>query len=447
MTTLLMKTNNNALSLAPIPGVLALIVLFSTTLIWAVPVGPKLPSESPNAFSSNAGKPLPKRLDIPDLDIAVVVLDPNLDEEDQKMREKGVWPEVRKTESIRSAHQIKQALVDLNQFERVLVAPSTSVSSDLYLEGKIENSTTEKMMIRWRLLDARGATWIKWKDTDHRVELGWHQRYYKPGIDAFGPLYRSIANDVRLRLNKFAAEHSRIQKRNEKNSRRNSAPVISELQEITLVRDLVMARFFVPSVYQDTLELNRKDQWEINYLPNTQTREWLRVQSFARRDQDVAAQYDTKYREFFEKVNPSYEGWLEDVYPFARDARKRKNRARSSMVLGTLALLATAAAGVDASDGGVQDRILVGGGLIGGALLTKGLLDRQSYKKNLGLFDEKSAEYHDEFMPLNVNIEGDIHTLTGTAQEQFSRWRQLIKETYDMAESDSFDIEIVDTTP
>ena len=421
---------------------LCLLCLLSSGVVIAVGVGPKLPSDTTSSAFGTATN-TPARLDIPDMDFAVIVLNPNLDEEEQRMREKGIWPEVRKTESIRSAYRIKQAISALNQFDNVLVVPSPTVSSDLYLEGIIQKSTTEDMTIRWRLLDATGATWIKWKNTEHRVQLGWHDRYYKPGRDAFGPLYQSIANDVYQKLRNVAKDHSRVQSRNQRLISRGKSPKLSHLDEVTRVRDLVMARFFAPDIFANSLNINSKDKFEIAYIPDNQTQEWQRIQSFVRRDQDVVEKYDRTYRAFFDATTNSYENWLNEVYPFAREARRNKSQSRRNVVFGSLIAVAALAAGLDASDDGVRDRILTGGAVAGGGLIAKGFFDRQDYRQNLNLFDEMSRNYHDQFEPLNVDINGEIITISGAAQTQFSNWRQLLKETYDQNELDIYDIEIV----
>lgn len=56
--------------------------------VCAVPVGPKLPNEERKPVSSSIG-PTYDPLDIPALDFAVVVFDPQLDANDDRMREKG----------------------------------------------------------------------------------------------------------------------------------------------------------------------------------------------------------------------------------------------------------------------------------------------------------------------------------------------------------------------
>ena len=411
--------------------------------VCAVPVGPKLPQEESQPASSAIG-PTYQPLDIPGLDFAVVVFDPQLDENDDRMREKGVWPEVRKTESIRSAHRVKEAIARLNQFERVTVAPSASVSADLYLRGKILASTSEVMKIRWNLIDARGVEWIDWKTSDHRVELGWHQRFYVPGKDAFQPLWNEIARDVYDRLKDYAKNHAEVMKQNQSRSRRGQAPRLSRLEEIGHTRDLVLARFFAPDLYQDAIRVNDKDQWELTYLPDSTTEEWLRIQAFARKDQEVASLYDKHYAAFFDKVNPDYEKWMNEVFPYAREMRREQRRYKVERVVGGVILAATAVAAADADTASARETTLAVGSAIGGGLIVKSMVDRADFKATLGLFDEMSESYHDSFAPVNLEIQGETVTLQGKAATQFERWRQVVHQLYTHEQTDAFTIHVVD---
>ncbi len=95
-----------------------LLLSISLHIAAAFPVGPQLPEESQRVGSTKSA-PCPHfwdcstypRLNIPKLDLAVVVIDPGLNESDDRMRELGVWPEIRKIEGInlRITHWIQKS--------------------------------------------------------------------------------------------------------------------------------------------------------------------------------------------------------------------------------------------------------------------------------------------------------------------------------------------------
>ena len=421
--------------------VLGVFATFICCAALAVPVGPRLPEEIPKASSKDR---VFQQLNVPDLDFAVEILNPNVNENDDKLREKGIWPEVRKTESMRSAYRIKQAIEELNQFERVTVAPSTLVSADLYLRGRIDKSTSEVMEIRWTLIDARGFYWIDWKTSDHRVELGWHERFYEPGKDAFQPLWNEIANDVYAALKRFAKNHTEVQKQNASRVRSGKSARLSRLDQITHTRDIVLARFFNPGQYRDALKLNDKNQWEIRYLPDMTTEDWLRIQAFAESDAKVAGLYDTHYEAFFTKINPSYETWLNDVFPFAREMRLEQRRYKTERIVGGLVLAASALAAADADSEQSRENALALGTVVGGGLIVKSVIDQADFKERLNLFDEMTQNFHDSFAPINIEVQGEIVTLQGKADMQFSNWRQVLKSMYDQEQADAYAIRIPD---
>lgn len=431
--------------LSTIPATITIWLVLVCLPVSAVPVGPQLPGDPAKPKAVNEVQATYPRLDIPELDIAVVILNPNYDENDDKLRDKGIWPEVRKTESIRSAYRIKEALQSTNQFENVLVAPSTDVSADLYLRGRIDASTTEILDIRWTLIDARGTTWIDWNTTKHRVALGWHQRVYQPGVDPFRPLYAAIARDVVEKLTKpYAKQHIETKKRNQQLTRRGKSPRLSNLEEITLTRDLVLARYFDPEQYSDALFVDKK-RWKVRYLPDMESNDWLRIQNFATRDADFAELYDNQYERFFEEVNPSYEQWLNDVFPYAREARLEARRAKTEQIVGGLVLVATAVAAADATSASARDTALAVGGTVGGGLILSSMRNRAQFKRNLSLFDEMSKKYHDDFRPTNISIVDETRHVQGTAANQFSQLRQLLKEMYAKDEVDAYNIQVIAT--
>lgn len=426
--------------------ILTTVFLFTPFIISAaVPVGPSAPKEATKAPSAITNKQIGNLpgLDIPELDLAIVVLNPKIDEEEENLRHQGIWPEVRKTESIRSAYKIKEAIEKLAQFSHVYVVPSVDVSADLYIQGKIERSTTEILHLRWRLTDARGANWLNWETKKHRVELGWHQRFYEAGKDPFQPLYNAIARDVYNKLALVARDDAKIERRNTTLIKRGKTPRLTQLEAVTYTRDLVLARYFSPDLYSDALKVER-NQWRIRYIPDMQNDDWSRIEAFAQRDQNILDVYDKAYAQFTSTVSPQYELWLNEVFPYARKARLDRRSAQTKKIIGSTILLATAGAALDSPAGGARDTIATVGGVVGGGLIYAGIQDSEDFKQNLALFDEMTSNYHDTFKPINIEISGKTEELRGTAAEQFSRWRQVLKETYDRAEVDSHDILIVE---
>ena len=115
------------------------------------------------------------------LRMAVVVLDPGIPESVKKQQKQSIWPELRKTEAIRSSMLIANAVRELNVLEHVQVVHDTSFSADLYLTGRIDLSDGERLRIHYSLQDITGDTWFENKTAFHRVEVGWDLRHENVG--------------------------------------------------------------------------------------------------------------------------------------------------------------------------------------------------------------------------------------------------------------------------
>ena len=432
-----------------LPRMIFLLSLGLWTTALAETLGPRVPEADANRSSpaATAQKNLPTRMDIPPLKVAVPVLGTGVDECSDDLEKEGIWPGLRKTETIRSATKIRDALFDLNQFESVVVFPDTSISADLYVLGSIRESTGEIMSIEWQLVDATGKIWIRKNKETHRVPPGWHERYGGTGIDPFQELYRKIAYSVYKELKKYARKHASIVKQNRKRASDGQSPKLSELDRIVAIRELVMAQYFAPEIYGDAIAEKKSSRSSsrltLQYLPDKSAQEWTRIESFRQRDETFTLLMNDYYNTFRAKVDPSYELWLKDIYPIARETRILRRQANVEKALGVVTLIAAASAAKDADSTGKRDRAIAVGAAVGSTLLIKGFIDSARSKEQLEIFNETARSYHDSFNPISVELAGKTITLQGTAQEQFAQWRGLLRDFYEREDSEIEEVQII----
>ena len=432
-----------------LPRMIFLLSLGLWTTALAGTLGPRVPEAESNQSSpaATAQKNLPTRMDIPPLKVAVPVLGTGVDEFSDELEKEGIWPGLRKTETIRSATKIRDALFDLNQFESVVVFPDTSISADLYVLGSIRESTGEIMSIEWQLVDATGKIWIRKKKETHRVPPGWHERFGGTGIDPFQELYRKIAYSVYKELKKYARKHDTVVKQNRKRARDGQSPKLSELDRIVAIRELVMAQYFAPEIYGDAIAEKKSSRSSsrltLQYLPDKSAQEWTRIESFRQRDETFTLLMNDYYNTFRAKVDPSYELWLKDIYPIARETRILRRQANVEKALGVVTLIAAASAAKDADSTGKRDRAIAVGAAVGSTLLIKGFIDSARSKEQLEIFNETARSYHDSFNPISVELAGKTITLQGTAQEQFAQWRGLLRDFYVREDSEIEEVQII----
>ena len=77
-------------------------------------------------------------------------------------------------------------------------------------------------------------------------------------------------------------------------------------------------------------------------------------------------------------------------------------------------------------------------------MVVKSLIDQADFKERLNLFDEMTQQFHDSFAPINIEVQGEVVTLQGKADMQFSNWRQVLKSMYDQEQADAYAIRIPD---
>ena len=412
-------------------GSVLLLFMCTAFSVHAVNVGPKI---GPKPEVPPTEKKRPDSLGLPEIHAVVPILQAGYDPADMKLAEKGIWPEVRNTETIRSAVKIKEALIAINQFGTVRVVPDTSASADFYLYGTIKKSDGEDLHIEYQLIDATGKSHLK-RTAKHRVQPGWHQRFGGPGIDPFQPVYDSIGNETWKVLKRLARSHQ---------SKRKNSKKLSEVETISAVKDLALATYFNPSNYQKTLEVSNRNTYNIAYLPDRNSEDWTMIQRLALRDNMFLDNLNKHYEVFMGEVNPKYEEWQNEIYPTAREIRKARESETASNIVGGVLAVATIAAAVDADSSRERNQALAVGGALTSAALVKSAMDRHRKNDSLLVFNELSQSYHDTFKPVRIKVGNDVVTLEGTAVTQYNEWREILTDIYRQDQADIESIQIVE---
>lgn len=401
-----------------------------------VKVGPQV-AEKPAVLQKQS---LPDRFDLVPMRLAVSVFHPGYDLSSENLESEGVWPELRNVESMRIAVKLKQAIIGINQFHEVLVVPDTSVSADFFLLGSIRDSTGEVLSLRYSLVDSTGKQWIT-AQAEHRVELGWHQRFGHLGIDPFTPLYTEVANEVWKVIKKLDADHRSVSKRRSKSKK------LSQVETLHAVRAIVAAQYFNSAIYGDALRVasdskTNYDTYQINFLPDQDTEDWLRIDRLRARDNEFLQLLDQHYEDFYTEVNPTYEDWQEESFPIAREIRLAKRSKTISKISAIAAGIITAAIAADADTTSQRDTALAAGGAVTAGLLVNSWVKKQKANTNLARFNEMSQSYHDGFISHNVEAQGNVISLVGTATEQYQQWQDILRNLYEK-EQDVGAVEIV----
>lgn len=386
------------------------------------PPGPRLESETQ---AVDAQRPRPA-LDIPPLRLAIPVLDPGLPENPAVWNDRGIWPQLRRAECVRSAYKLAEAIQALGHFDSIIVAPDRTASADLYLLGQLADSNGEDLKIQYQLLDSTGKTWIPTKTAKYRVPVGWHENNTDPLADPFAPLYAAVAMDVEKNLAAEAKKHAATVKRNKKRAAQGKSPKLSNLEKTALTKDLVLARYFAPDLYGDYLK-ESNGRLRLRYVPSMEDEDWARMASVGARDQAFSARLSDDYIAFADEMQDSYALWQKASYPIAREQRMLRGRATSRAIFGVLAALATIGAAVE-GDVGATPTVIAG--VASAALLGSSFQTNQQRRDQLRKLNELGRSLQAELAPSVVQLRETTVTLRGTAREQFRQWRDLLQELY-----------------
>ena len=91
------------------------------------------------------------------LEVNIEEFDPGLDGDSDTWKKKGIWPELRRTESRRFAYKLKEAFEKTNLFGSAYVTPKGNYLADIVIEGSIIISNGEDLHLIVAGLLARPA--------------------------------------------------------------------------------------------------------------------------------------------------------------------------------------------------------------------------------------------------------------------------------------------------
>ena len=108
-----------------------------------------------------------------------------------------------------------------------------------------------------------------------------------------------------------------------------------------------------------------------------------------------------------------------------RQARNRKLMGAAA-IIGAIAIEALGSEKTRASTGGLRNVMIVGG-----AYAIKTGFDKDSETTiHREVIEELGESFASETRPLVVEVEGETHELTGSAEAQYSKWRSLLRSIY-----------------
>ena len=341
------------------------------------------------------------------LDVGVAIFDPGLDGLTRR-EEETTNAQIRVAESRYVPYMLAETLQRSGNWGIVRVLPNDQSPIDVVLNGTVLHSDGEAMTLRVNVSDSSGRAWYT-KDYDEVVSRFSYEPRERQKNDPFQVIYNAIANDLLAYLE------------------RNLEP--AEITEIRTISELRFARSFAPDAFSDYLTQNRNGQYEITALPAENDPLLYRVRSIRERDFMYIDTVQDYYATYAREMRIPYDSWREQSYDATMTLRELQGSARRRFIAGTAVLLG----GIAAAANG-QDYVTQTGGAIGagaGAYVIKSGFDKLAEAKmHLESLQELGESLENEVAPRVIDLEDRTITLTGTVEEQYAQWREILADIY-----------------
>jgi len=339
------------------------------------------------------------------LDVGIAVFESE-ELTEEKAKEEGTHADIRKAERHFIPYHLKNTLQQSSHWGAVRVMPVEDPEVDLLVRGEILESNGEHLILRVEVIDATGHTWFR-KAYEEQVK----QSFYKDNVpgekDAFQDLYNAIANDMAV----YKKELSR-----------------DGIRKIRRISRLRFAAGFAPDAFGDYLVRDKDEKFTINRLPADDDPMMQRLLQVRDRDHMYVDTLNEYYEGFYNEMWPAYEEWRKASLTEQMAIRKIKRDAYVRQAAGALMMalaIALAAGGVDNSYG-VQEGLILGGG----AVLYDGINIGKQAEIHRVAIQELSESFGNEMKPVVMEFQGKKYELTGSAEEQYRHWRELLREIY-----------------
>ena len=339
------------------------------------------------------------------LDVGIAVFE-SQEITEERAKEEGTHPDIRKAERHFIPYHLKNTLQQTSHWGAVRVMPVETPDVDLLLRGEILESNGEHLALRVEVIDAAGRTWFR-----KAYEEDAKQSFYKDNVpgekDAFQDVYNAIANDMAVYKKELSPD---------------------EIRKIRTISRLKFAAGFAPDAFGDYLVRDNEEKVTIKRLPADGDPMMARLLQVRNRDHMYVDTLNEYYDSFYNDMWPDYEEWRKANLTEQVAIRKIKRDARIRQAAGALMMalaIALAAGGVDNSYA-VQEGLILGGG----AVLYDGIRISKQAEIHRVAIQELSESFGNEMKPVVMEFQGKKYELTGSAEEQYRHWRELLREIY-----------------
>ena len=372
---------------------------FLLVLLTACQTTPPAP-EVPDTPINNAQEEIPEN---ELLDLGIYVLDPGPISDGD--RERGINEDVRNAEARFIAVHLRNTIQQTGHWGAVRVIPTQSEAVEVVVTGEIKKSDGEVLELQIDAYDATGTHWFS-KKYEKRVPITAYDGTKEGEI--FQDVYNRIANDLYWKKAELSTE---------------------KIEKIHRVARLRFASSLAPQAFDEHLKAS-DGIYEIQRLPATDDPMFDRVLQIREREYLMVDVVNGYYDNLYAEMSRPYFDWrrlsLEEAAALAELKRKSTQRylLGSALIVGAIA--------IEMLGGNTNTQTLRDVMVIGGATTIKSGVDLGAQKKmHKEAIREMGESFQAEVSPMVVDIEGQTTEITGSAEEQFIKWRELLQQIYE----------------
>lgn len=341
------------------------------------------------------------------LDVDIEVFDPGTANHPQELPEKGTHPDIREAEARYIPVHLKHTLQLTGQWGAVQVTPARSKSAELTLRGTVLESNGEQLVVEVQASDASGASWFR-KRYKAKVKQQAYTSAQKGNRDPYQDLYNAIANDLVA-------------------YREQLSP--SELRHIRTVARLRFAAELAPEAFSGYLGKGEDGGYQIARLPAHADPMMQRVLRVRERDYMFSDTLSEHYTRYYDQLWEPYLSWRRSYLEELDAKREIQGKARRRTLLGIASILG--AIGYELAAGGSASSTATNVMVLGGALAIKSGIDiGKEAQIHAEAIQELGQSFGTDVAPIVMEVEGQVVSLSGSAEEQYREWRRLLRAIF-----------------
>jgi hypothetical protein len=341
------------------------------------------------------------------LDVGVAIFDPGIDELDDD-QEQLTNHQVRLAESRYAPYLLSETLQRSANWGIVRLMPNANSPMDVFINGVILESNGETMSMRVSVSDSTGRQWYT-KEYEQAISQFSYDPSQRQQNDPFQILYNNIANDLLEWRQKNISE--------------------VDITEIRTVSEMLFAKRFSSQVFDSYLAQNRNGVYQITSLPSDDDPLLQRIRDIRERDFMFIDTVQDYYATYVRQMRLPYDSWREQSYHETIELRELEASARRRFIAGAATVVAGIAAATQGSNYGTQ----IGGAAAVGAgayLIRSGFDKRAEAQMHMEALEELGQSLEDEVAPQVISLEDRSITLTGSVEEQYEQWREILADLY-----------------